>query len=101
VLAGAFGVRETVFQRMLCREKRRDTRPWDILAEIGHEVAQVIFFLCTDGAVSEKHERVLPRQAPDRVVRVESTRPCPRRWRAQRAGVAVLLRTPTDQTGAR
>jgi hypothetical protein len=68
---GAFGVRQTVFQRMLRREERHDARPRYVAAKIGHEVAQVVFFLRTDGAVGEEHEGVLPRQTPDCVVRID------------------------------
>ena len=71
VLARALGVRQAVFERMLRRQKRHDARARDVLAEIGHEMAQVVFFLRTDGAVGEKHERVLPRQASDGVIGVD------------------------------
>ena len=47
----------------------RDAR--HVLAEIGHEMAQVVFFLRADGAVGQEHERALPRQPPDGVVRVD------------------------------
>ena len=40
-------------------------------AEIGHQMAEVVFLLRADRAVGEKHERVLARQPPDGVIRVD------------------------------
>ena len=63
------------------------------LPEIGHEMAQVVFFLRADGAVGEKHERTLRASAGGRRDTYRSTRPCPRSSRARRAADAAPRRT--------
>ena len=40
-------------------------------AEVGDEVAQVVFFLRADGAVGDHHPHVLPRERSDRVIGVD------------------------------
>ena len=58
-------------------------------AEIGDEMAQVVFLLRADGAVGEEHERALPREAAHRVVGVDPRVHALRRARARRAAAAA------------
>ena len=70
-LMRALRVRQTVLERMLRCQKRRDPVARHVVAEIRDEVAQVVLFLRADGAVGEEDERALPRQPAHRVVGVD------------------------------
>src|SRR5439155_3971458 len=71
VLVRAVGIRQAVLERMFRRQDRHDVLARCVAAEIDDEVPQIVFFALADGAVGEKYERALPRQPPDRVVRVD------------------------------
>ena len=71
VMRGLVGVAEAEIQRVLARQKRHDLCARDVGAEVGDEMAQVVFFLRADGAVGDHHAHVLPRQRSDRVIGVD------------------------------
>ena len=56
---------------MLGRQKRRDSRAWNVVPEVDDEMPQVVFFSESDGAVCEKDVRAVPRQTLDRVIGVD------------------------------
>src|SRR3954454_11932867 len=70
MIASAIGIRQTIINRMLAREKRYDAGARHVSAEIDHEMPEVVFFFRTDRAVGEKHKRAVARQRADRVIRV-------------------------------
>ena len=55
---------------MLAGQEWNDAKARDIRAEIDHQVSKVVFFLRSDGAVGQKHERAGSCQASDRMVGV-------------------------------
>ena len=71
VIACPIRIGQTVVERMLAREERHDARARDIGTKIDHEMPKVVFFLQSDGAIGEKHERSRPRETPDRVVGID------------------------------
>src|ERR1700754_5212120 len=54
VLVRPLGVRETVVEWMLGRQKRHDALPWHIEAEVGDEMPEIVLFLRPDGTVGEE-----------------------------------------------
>ena len=71
VLMRALGVRQAVLERMLRRDERHDALARHVVAEIDHEMAEVVFFLGAHRAVREHDERALPRETADRVIRID------------------------------
>ena len=68
---GTVGVVQAVRERVLRREERDHATAGHVVAEVGHQVPEVVLFLRTDGAVGEEHVRAVTRQAADRVVGVD------------------------------
>ena len=68
---GLIGIRQAELERMLGGEKRDDLVAADGVAEVGDEMAQVVFFLRADGAVGDHDAHVMARQRSDRVVGVD------------------------------
>src|SRR5262249_34238337 len=62
---------QAVVERVLACEKRDDGRSWNVAAEIGHEMAQVVFFFRADRAVGEKHVRPMLSQPAYGMIRVD------------------------------
>jgi metallo-beta-lactamase family protein len=52
-------------------EKRDDSRPGHVPAEIGHQVPEVVFFLRADRAVGQEYERPISREPPDGMVGID------------------------------
>ena len=71
VVHGLVRIGEAELQRVLGREKRDDLVAADGVAEVGDEMAQVVFFLRADGAVGDHDAHVMARQRSDRVVGVD------------------------------
>jgi hypothetical protein len=65
------GVGLAELQRVLGREERNDLVAADGVAEVGDEMAQVVFLLRADGAVGDHDAHVMARQRSDRVVGVD------------------------------
>ena len=70
-LVRAVRVRQAVLDRMLRRQERDDAIARDVEAEVGDEVAEVVFFGGADRAVGEEHERALARQPAHGVIGVD------------------------------
>src|SRR5207247_4046526 len=71
VLVSALRIRQAVLERMLRGQKRDDALARDVGAEIEDEMAEIVLFLHADRAVGQEHERALPRQPLDGVIRVD------------------------------
>ena len=65
------GVGETELERMLGGEKRHDLVPGHGVAEIGHEMAEVVFLLRADGVIGDHDADVVACQRLDRVVGID------------------------------
>ena len=68
MLRRSIGIRETVLERMLRRQERRDARARDGAAEVVDEMAEVVLFLEPDGAIREEDVRAVAREVLDRVI---------------------------------
>ena len=71
VVHGLIRIGEAELQRMLGREKRDDLVAADGVAEVGDEMAQVVFFLRADRAIGHHDAHVVPRQRSNGVVGVD------------------------------
>jgi hypothetical protein len=71
MLVGAVSVGQDNVDRMFGRQERHHVRSRHGAAEIADEMPQVVFLLQPDGAVGQKHERLVARQAADRVIRID------------------------------
>ena len=71
VLPRALRVGQAVLLRVLRRHEWDDARARDVVAEIGDEVPEVVFFGGTDGAVCEEDVGAFTRKTLDRVVRID------------------------------
>jgi hypothetical protein len=65
------GVRQAELQRVLGGEKRDDTLPWYVPAEVRNQMTEVVFFLGADGAVGEENVGALACQPPVGVLRID------------------------------
>ena len=68
---GLIGIRQAELERVLGGEERNHLVPADRVAEVGDEMAQVVFFLRADGAVGDHDAHVVARQRSDRVVGID------------------------------
>jgi len=71
LLPCSLGVREAVLERVLRREEGHDALPRHVESDVGHEVAQVVFFLRTDGVVGQEDERAVASQAANGVIGID------------------------------
>ena len=70
-LVRALGVGQAVLERVLRGQERHDALARHVVAEIRHEMAEVVFLLRADGAVGEEHERASAREPLHGVVGVD------------------------------
>ena len=92
VVHDLIGVRQAELDRVLRGQERDDAIARDVVAEIGDEVAEVVFLLRADGAIGDHDAHVVARQRSDRVVECRSTRPCLRPIRAPPAAAGARRR---------
>ena len=59
---------------MLGSEYGDDTQKVDRVANVGSDVSQILLLRGTDSIVCEKHEEVVARQAPERVMQIDPRR---------------------------
>ena len=72
VLPRPLGVRQTQYSsECFDGQKRHDPLARHVVPEVGHQVAQVVFFLRADGAVGQEDIGALPRQPLDGVIGVD------------------------------